>query len=728
MDGPGRAAEPCGGADARTDDGASEPRWPQPPSEGADHPAEPRCETPLSGPQPTPTSLPTLLADRPESSQANVHREAEEDADPTRESCGSRQRPFPVPEDAAVPEEQEDVSPGRDGQGFAVGRPRSRLRSLAFQRLCCEHSRELYELIVERKTPEDASSLPGALSTDESVGSEANLLLSEEKEDWRQQKILVARELADQSLKLTATRGRTPEPVVSAAEPEAEPRLEKEPEPESWPEEESEAELSPEEEPELEPWPEEKPELEPRPEEKPELEPRPEEKPELEPQLEEKPEKEPQPKEPKPEPQPKKKPEAEHRPKKEPRPKSEHRRKKEPRPKSQPEEDPMSRSALGYDFSLLGKKVEKAKLVQKYYKNGKKFLTMLPDGTSQLFYPSGNVAIIMTGDKDHHSLIVQEDELRTTKIRALFQSDGRSTCYYRNGDEWINMSTQGGQYLDQAGNRVRRWMWPNLSPEPHVPLSPIFISLNRHVGVRILAQDKIFVSFLAMGRQAKFNMGTRVQVTVPVQSHSSQREWGSQGRSHLCLSRGGCSLCCPMLLPPKASCGGARVPATPLEMGHLPALCKGPQCGTPVPGKTLATSPRVSRRCHREQSCDPCGQGARQLSQGRFVCREMVAPARPGWLCDTPCAPQVSAGSQLPPAAQLGEDELLLLAFRVRILQLFDRMRGCINFPSGEQWNKMQPPMYLINQAVKILELCMAADISDELRSSIKAIVNAQQL
>ncbi|NXO39958.1 ERIP6 protein, partial [Locustella ochotensis] len=211
-------------------------------------------------------------------------------------------------------------------------------------------------------------------------------------------------------------------------------------------------------------------------------------------------------------------------------------------------------------------------------------------------YPSGNLAIIVTREKDQHSLIVQEDELKTVKIRALFQSDGRSTCYYQNGDEWINMSIQGGQYLDQAGNRVRRWMWPNLSPEPHVPLNPIFISLNRHVGVRILAQDKILVSFLAMGRQAKFNMGTKVQV---------------------------------------------------------------------------------------------------------------------------------STSSQLPLPAPMGEDELLLLAFRVRILQLFDRMRGCINFPSTEQWNKMQPPMYLMTQAVKILELCMATDISDELRSSIKAIVNA---
>ncbi|NXI86136.1 ERIP6 protein, partial [Rhipidura dahli] len=211
-------------------------------------------------------------------------------------------------------------------------------------------------------------------------------------------------------------------------------------------------------------------------------------------------------------------------------------------------------------------------------------------------YPSGNLAISVTRERDQLICIVQEDELRTAKIRALFQSDGRSTCYYPNGDEWINMNIQGGQYLDQAGNRVRRWMWPNLSPGPHVPLSPIFISLNRHVGVRILAQDKIFVSFLAMGRQAKLNMGTKVEA---------------------------------------------------------------------------------------------------------------------------------SAASQLPPPTRLGEDELLLLAFRVRILHLFDRMRGCLNFPSSEQWNKIQPPMYLMTQAVKILELCMAADVSDELRSSIRAIVNA---
>ncbi|NWX80602.1 ERIP6 protein, partial [Alca torda] len=162
----------------------------------------------------------------------------------------------------------------------------------------------------------------------------------------------------------------------------------------------------------------------------------------------------------------------------------------------------------------------------------------------------------------------------------------------------INMNIQGGQYLDQAGNRVRRWTWPNsvMSSGAHVPLSPIFISLNRHVGVRILGQDKIAVSFLAMGQQAKFNVGTKVQVS---------------------------------------------------DIGRLP------------------------------------------------------------------------------PPARLGKDELLLLAIRVRILWLFDRLRGCLNFPSNEQWDKIKPPAYLITQTLKVLQLCTTSDISDELRSSVRAIVNA---
>ncbi|NXK50839.1 ERIP6 protein, partial [Chauna torquata] len=213
-------------------------------------------------------------------------------------------------------------------------------------------------------------------------------------------------------------------------------------------------------------------------------------------------------------------------------------------------------------------------------------------------YPSGNLAIIVVRERKQFICIVQEDKPNNAEIQAVFNSNGRSTCFYPHGTVWLNMNVQGGQYLDQAGSRVRRWTWPNsvTSSGMHVPLSPIFISLNQHVGVRIVAQDKIAVSFLAMGQQAKFNVGTRVQV---------------------------------------------------------------------------------------------------------------------------------SQASQLHPPTRLSEDDLLLLALRVRILRLFDKLRGCLNFPSNEQWDKIKPPAYLITQTLKILHLCTMSDISEELRSLVRAIVNA---
>ncbi|NWI69121.1 ERIP6 protein, partial [Todus mexicanus] len=211
-------------------------------------------------------------------------------------------------------------------------------------------------------------------------------------------------------------------------------------------------------------------------------------------------------------------------------------------------------------------------------------------------YPSGNPAIIVVRHKKQLICMVREDKPRNAKVQAVFKSSGRSCCYYPNGAVWININIQGGQYFDQAGSRVRRWMWPNsfVSSGPHVPLSPIFLSLNRHVGVRILGQDKIVISFLAMGQQAKFSVGTKVQL---------------------------------------------------------------------------------------------------------------------------------SDGDRLPPPTRLGQDELLLLASRVRILQLLDRLLGCLNFPSNEQRDKIKPPAYLVIQTLKILQLCRSPDISDELCSSVTAKV-----
>ncbi|XP_015279417.1 PREDICTED: glutamate-rich protein 6 [Gekko japonicus] len=167
------------------------------------------------------------------------------------------------------------------------------------------------------------------------------------------------------------------------------------------------------------------------------------------------------------------------------------------------------------DFTIAGGKLLKNQFLQQYYKSGVKFLTMFPDGTAQIFYPSGNLAVIVVQKKESsgYICIVQDDRSENAGIQAVFESSGQGTCYHPNGIIWINITVRGGHYSDQDGNKVRTWIWPNHLQKytPTVSFKPVFVSLNQNVGVRILGQDKVAISFLAMGKQAKINVGTKVE-------------------------------------------------------------------------------------------------------------------------------------------------------------------------------------------------------------------------
>nr|XP_033814131.1 glutamate-rich protein 6 [Geotrypetes seraphini] len=168
------------------------------------------------------------------------------------------------------------------------------------------------------------------------------------------------------------------------------------------------------------------------------------------------------------------------------------------------------------DFSVACEKMMPREFLEKYYKEGGKFLTLFPDGTAQLFYPSGNLAIIVIeNDMKDYCCIVYADKPNNADFLAMFDSNGKGTCYYPNGTIWININAVGGDYADDTGNRVKTWKWKNnLNSSNPPPFKPIFISLNLNIGIRILGQDKIVVSFLAMGRQARFSVGAKVEVTA----------------------------------------------------------------------------------------------------------------------------------------------------------------------------------------------------------------------
>ncbi|KAK7809767.1 hypothetical protein U0070_002556 [Myodes glareolus] len=169
------------------------------------------------------------------------------------------------------------------------------------------------------------------------------------------------------------------------------------------------------------------------------------------------------------------------------------------------------------DSRKLCGKVVRNELLEKHYKHGSKFLTSFPDGTTQIFYPSGNLAIIQVPNKTNgFTCIVQEDTPTSPAILALLDSSGRSSCYHPNGNVWVFINVLGGQYSDQAGNRIRTWNWSSSMPSSSfASFKPVFLALNHYIGIRILEQDKVSINFLAMGQQARISVGSKVKCYKP---------------------------------------------------------------------------------------------------------------------------------------------------------------------------------------------------------------------
>ncbi|KAK3094856.1 hypothetical protein FSP39_007133 [Pinctada imbricata] len=152
-------------------------------------------------------------------------------------------------------------------------------------------------------------------------------------------------------------------------------------------------------------------------------------------------------------------------------------------------------------------------LVEKYYESGQKFLTMFPDGTGNVFYPSGNLAVIVSSiTLGHFTYVVQADTERT-QVLAVFEPNGYATCYHNNGIVRLYMDQLGGIELDYMGARKRKWHWKDQANHVHAPpFQPIHFGLNHYVGVRILAQDKMVLTFSAKDRSKYFNVGARLKL------------------------------------------------------------------------------------------------------------------------------------------------------------------------------------------------------------------------
>ncbi|XP_072252904.1 uncharacterized protein [Leuresthes tenuis] len=159
-------------------------------------------------------------------------------------------------------------------------------------------------------------------------------------------------------------------------------------------------------------------------------------------------------------------------------------------------------------------------VIKKFYRSGKCFLTLCPDGTGNVFYPSGKAAIIVSSaETDDFTHIILEDKDTEPGIKGIFTNKGRSTCYHPNGMIWLNLTPNGGLCFSESGDLRRRWNW--LYFDPHVrslPFKPLTFTLGPHISVRIYSQEHMYVTFGHQENTVRFSVGSKLQRICP-ESH-----------------------------------------------------------------------------------------------------------------------------------------------------------------------------------------------------------------
>ncbi|CAM4410457.1 unnamed protein product [Lepidochelys kempii] len=151
--------------------------------------------------------------------------------------------------------------------------------------------------------------------------------------------------------------------------------------------------------------------------------------------------------------------------------------------------------------------------VRRYYPDGQKFFLLFPDGTGQVFYPSGNIAVLIVYVKEVQFIYVILEDHTYSGIQAFFTNRGYATCYHRNGLIWLNLDSHTGSYFDKKGRRQKHWSWHDFSHHVHAPpFQPICMKLNIYIRIKIVAQEKIYLSFAKQQNCIHFNMGARLKL------------------------------------------------------------------------------------------------------------------------------------------------------------------------------------------------------------------------
>ncbi|XP_074514036.1 uncharacterized protein LOC141781935 [Sebastes fasciatus] len=147
------------------------------------------------------------------------------------------------------------------------------------------------------------------------------------------------------------------------------------------------------------------------------------------------------------------------------------------------------------------------------YNNGQTFIVIFPDGTGQVWYPSGQLAILLAAQPaDWWCVVVLEDKHLQPRVQAVFTNRGQSTCYHNNGCIWVNLAPWGGTYCSDTGDLKKDWDWLDNTRHVHAPpIQPLYLTLSPNINVRFQSQEHICITFISGDHIVRLNVGANLK-------------------------------------------------------------------------------------------------------------------------------------------------------------------------------------------------------------------------
>ncbi|XP_059759408.1 glutamate-rich protein 6B [Balaenoptera ricei] len=143
------------------------------------------------------------------------------------------------------------------------------------------------------------------------------------------------------------------------------------------------------------------------------------------------------------------------------------------------------------------------------------FQILFPDGSGQIYYPSGHLAMLILSIKEGKFTYIILEDSENVCVRALINNSGHATFYDENGNIWLNLSQNLGYYF--ARDKYQKaWNWWDLNLHIHAPpVQPISLKINQYIKVQIRSQDKIIFRFNHKKKHICLNLGTKYKYITP---------------------------------------------------------------------------------------------------------------------------------------------------------------------------------------------------------------------